>query len=159
LNIALRRNIGAVIKEQMGAIARVMENKENKKLLVNRMIPSARKMELFSDMDPTLVDFLKLVVMNKREESLQLMAYEYIRLFNERFELEDVDVLTKDPLSDKNRADIERSISKMLNKKVIANYIEDKSIIGGVIVKYDNKMIDGTVSGVLLKLMENLTRT
>lgn len=92
-----------------------------------------------------------------------LIDAERIQLASQVFELfeqkraaaegiSDVDVVSAYPLDDAQVSSISESISKRLGKKVDINTEEDKELIGGVIIRAGDSVIDASVRGRLKEL-------
>ena len=57
---------------------------------------------------------------------------------------------------EKDLYDMESSLSKKLNKKVILSSTIDENIIGGIKIRIGDRLFDGTVKSKLNKLKEDL---
>lgn len=66
--------------------------------------------------------------------------------------ISDVDVVSAYPLDDAQVNDISESISKRLGKKVDVNTEEDKDLIGGIIIRAGDSVIDASLRGRLKEL-------
>ncbi|MBL1142482.1 MAG: F0F1 ATP synthase subunit delta [Proteobacteria bacterium] len=66
--------------------------------------------------------------------------------------ISDVDVISAYPLDDAQVNAISESISKRLGKKVDVNTEEDKNLIGGVIIRAGDSVIDASLRGRLKEL-------
>jgi len=158
LNLALKEGAGENVKQDMLGIRSLLEQRSYMEFMNNRMILPKDKISIFEECHPLTRDFIQLVIKSKREHYLHLMALEYIKQVNKALNVEDVEVSLKSILKEKDKLKLSEAIAKKLKKKVNINYVQDKTIIGGVKMKYGNKTIDGTVSGVLLRFYETLTR-
>tara|TARA_Y100001968_G_C19262667_1_gene670094 strand:- start:201 stop:761 length:561 start_codon:yes stop_codon:yes gene_type:complete len=63
-----------------------------------------------------------------------------------------VEVVTASPLNSTQKSKLEKSVEKLVGRKIKLGIIIDKSVIGGLIIKLGSKMIDTTVKSKLLKL-------
>ncbi len=66
--------------------------------------------------------------------------------------ISDVDVISAYPLDDAQVSAISESISKRLAKKIDINTEEDKDLIGGVIIRVGDSVIDASLRGRLKEL-------
>jgi F-type H+-transporting ATPase subunit delta len=64
--------------------------------------------------------------------------------------------LTARPLQDQERAKIEKEVAELAGTRVNATFLEDKSLIGGAIVRIRSTIYDGSVRGRLERLRERL---
>ena len=62
------------------------------------------------------------------------------------------------PLNEDSRRKIEATTSQITNKKVILNYVEDKSIVGGLVAQVGGWTFDDSLKSHLTRLSEDLNR-
>lgn len=142
--------IEAVLKDH--AVSQIVENPK---------ISNERKSDLMLDLcqdqgDQEVANFLKLLVHNKRLSLVPQIA----RLFEE-YKAEDegyieVDVLTAYALTKDAKAQLTSSLEKSLGKKVHIKAAVDKSLIGGVLVRAGDKVIDGSIRGQIKHMQKTL---
>jgi F-type H+-transporting ATPase subunit delta len=75
---------------------------------------------------------------------------------NRRLQISDAEVLTARPLQEQERAKLEREVAELAGTRVHATFLEDKSLIGGAIVRIGSTIYDGSVRGRLERLRERL---
>ncbi|MEE9397732.1 MAG: F0F1 ATP synthase subunit delta [Methylococcales bacterium] len=68
----------------------------------------------------------------------------------------EVDVNTAFPLTQKNKDQLSAVLTKKLKRNVRLNTEEDKSLIGGVLIKAGDLVIDGSIRGQIQKLAKRL---
>ncbi|MDG2474334.1 MAG: ATP synthase F1 subunit delta [Paracoccaceae bacterium] len=78
-----------------------------------------------------------------------------ILLENQRGEMS-VEVISARALTQPQIVELEKTVSKVLNKKAKVNVQVDKSLIGGLIVKLGSRMIDTTIKSKLVKLQTTM---
>jgi F-type H+-transporting ATPase subunit delta len=101
-------------------------------------------------------NFLKLLVQNRR---LNLVSH--IAKIFEAYKAEDegyidVEVNAAYEFSKEGRKDFAAKLEKRLGKKVNMNVTVDKSLIGGVLVRAGDKVIDGSIKGQLQHMQKAL---
>jgi F-type H+-transporting ATPase subunit delta len=64
--------------------------------------------------------------------------------------------VTARPLADQERATLKGRVAALAGNKVNATFREDKSLIGGAIVRIGSTIYDGSVRGRLERLKERL---
>lgn len=111
----------------------------------------------FADRAPRLfVRFLQALVTNRRQMLIPQIATEYFALLDAAENRVHADVtLAKQP-TDEDTARLVASLRKAIGKDVVPNVRVDPSIIGGVIVKMGDTVMDGSVRrrlGMLRKAM------
>jgi len=68
-------------------------------------------------------------------------------------------VITSIPLSEDLVQRLEQELSKVTKKRVFLKPMVDDSILGGVIVKIENKVIDGSVKHRLEEIKNEMIKT
>lgn len=81
-------------------------------------------------------------------------ANEYEALRRECENITSVRIVSAVELTNDERSRILEKLEKDSNKTLIATYTTDPSILGGVIVEYDNKVVDGSLRHRLHELKE-----
>ncbi len=103
-------------------------------------------------LDKTHKNFISILVEAERIK----LAPEVFSLFEQKHAaaegFSDVDVITAYPLDDAQVNAISESISKRLGKKVDINTEQDKALIGGVIIRAGDSVIDASIRGRLKEL-------
>jgi F-type H+-transporting ATPase subunit delta len=102
------------------------------------------------------VNFLKLLIKNNRLGLLPKIATIFEELKAEAEGYIDVAVLTAFPFAKEDEKKFATVLEKTLNKKVHMNVAIDKSLIGGVLVRAGDRVIDGSIKGQLQNLRKAL---
>lgn len=105
-----------------------------------------------------LLRFLLVVIDKRRQRLLPQMAEEFTRLANEHFGRLQVDVTLAAEPDDALKLELERRLSELLEREVIAQYRVNRGIIGGVVVKVGDRVMDGSVRHRLNELRRSLLR-
>lgn len=66
------------------------------------------------------------------------------------------EVISSYDLTDVEKEQISEIINSKLEKVSFVKFTTDKSILGGIIIKYKDKMLDLSLSGKLTKIEENI---
>ena len=135
----------------------ISENPEYTALISSPAIPLSEKLTLidsaFADSMPEyIVSFLKLLCENKRFEILHEAIEDFHSIVRMSENRTSAKVYCAEQLSDQQKAALVDKLSKILGKKVDAEYILDDSLIGGVKIVADGRVIDGSVKSRLNKL-------
>jgi F-type H+-transporting ATPase subunit delta len=111
----------------------------------------------FADRAPRLfVRFLQALVTNRRQMLIPQIATEYYSLLDDAENRVHAEVTLAKTPSDEETARITSSLRKSLGKDVVAHVRVDPAIIGGVVVKMGDTVMDGSVKrrlGVLRRAM------
>jgi F-type H+-transporting ATPase subunit delta len=101
---------------------------------------------------PLFLNFLMVVLDNRRQHMLRAISREYDRMLDEHLSRVNVAVtLARDPDA-AALTDITTRLTKLLQKKVIAHVRVDPEILGGIIVRYGDNVMDGSLRRQLLHL-------
>lgn len=105
---------------------------------------------------PLVRNFLLLLLKNDRLQDLELIEARYERLANDHLGRLTAQVITAVELDDDQYAAIEQKVSAVTQKTVMLDKQIDPSILGGVIVKIDHTVLDGSLRGRLQRLRREL---
>lgn len=106
--------------------------------------------------DKLLVDFLKTVIDNKRFNYVKEMAQAYKTLVNDHKGIAELVVYTKKALTKDNKDKLIKKFEQALNKKIFINEVVSSSIVGGIRVEYQGKVMDQTINASLDELKSTL---
>lgn len=101
-------------------------------------------------------NFLKLLVQNNRLKLARHIAaiYEQYRAEDEGYV--DVEVSTAYSLSKDEEKNLASKLENTLHKKVHLNVTEDRSLIGGILIRAGDRVIDGSIKGQLQHMQRAL---
>lgn len=104
----------------------------------------------------TTVDFLKVVLDKRREMYLKDIYNYFVAAANESRNLRDAEVVSARELTEADLAEVKAKLEKMTGKTIRLTSKVDQSIIGGLVVRIGDKIIDGSVTKRLELLKETL---
>ncbi|MGH8558439.1 MAG: F0F1 ATP synthase subunit delta [Methylococcales bacterium] len=101
-------------------------------------------------------NFVRLLVENKRLNLISRIQslFEAYRAADEGFI--ETELRTAFPLNKDAEKQLAKTLEKLLKRKVLFKIEEDKSLIGGVVIRAGDTVIDASVSGQLQKLAKKL---
>lgn len=112
----------------------------------------------FADIAPrTLVRFLQKLVDNRRQMLLPDIATEYANLVDETAGRVHAQVTLAREASEADRARIADQLTEALGKIVVPHMIVNPAILGGIVVRVGDKVMDGSVRKRLSLLRTRLT--
>lgn len=111
--------------------------------------------QTFKSFKQNIINFIKVIVHNRRANEMIKIFNEFIKNCNESLNVKDGIVYSINPLDQNQLLRIENAISAKLNCKVELVNIIDERLIGGVKVQVEDKVFDGSVKNRL----ENLKNT
>ena len=144
-----------VFKEDLQVIAHVLNvEPQIQKILSHPKISKDEKKDLMSSIfggkvSQEMLNFLYIIVDKRREGNLMEISDQFNELFNEHKNIVEVTAITAVPMDRKAQDRLAVVLGNKINKTIRLRNIVDKDIIGGVLLKVENKIIDGTVKGQL----------
>lgn len=108
--------------------------------------------------DPLVRNFVGLLVQKQAVGSLAAIVREYVRILDESLGRVQATVTSAVEVSSAQRERLTDSLSAMLNKEVVLDINEDPGIIGGILVRVGDQVIDGSVRARLEGLRNRLER-
>jgi F-type H+-transporting ATPase subunit delta len=155
-------NPAEVLQQLNDFAATFAGSKELREVLLNPSLPTAKRVAILDAVNrrigcgPKVRNFLAVLISRERLAALNEIVEEYRIEMNRRLEISDAEVLTARPLLDQERAKLEREVTELAGTRVNATFLEDKSLIGGAIVRIGSTIYDGSVRGRLERLKERL---
>mgnify|MGYP002624137924 CR=1 FL=1 len=107
-----------------------------------------------SEASPLLSSFLREVLRRGRIQNLQEIARVFRRRVDERLKRTTAQVTTARPVSDEHADRLQEGLSTYTGKTVRIKRTVDPEIIGGVVVKVDGTIIDGSLKARLQLLRD-----
>ena len=104
-----------------------------------------------------MVNFLCVLADKRRGRNLLKIADQYKALMDEEAGFAVGEIYSVNPLSDEELARMEEEAGKLLRKKIRLKNLTDKSLVGGVKIFAEGKVIDASVKGQLLDMKNFLT--
>ncbi|MBX6364165.1 MAG: ATP synthase F1 subunit delta [Gemmatimonadetes bacterium] len=105
------------------------------------------------------INFLKVVVDRGRQRALPAMAREYDAILDESLGRLHVDVtLAREP-DERTEEDIVAELSRVTGRKVVLHVRVQPQILGGLVARYEDKVLDGSLRRRLTSLRRHLLTT
>lgn len=130
--------------------------------LTNPLYPLDVKIKMMTDMvasmevDTIMGNFLKLLVEKKRAEILPEIAEEFQVMVDEEKNISHGNVISAVALSDELQANVQATLEKLTGKKVELTTSVDPTIIGGIIAKVGDLVLDGSIKTQLASLKDSI---
>ncbi len=138
-------------KEALGTVVEVFEeNSQYPEFLSTFAIPLEERLNAletaFSDRIPRdVLSFLKLLCEKRHIGELSECVEEYNAMYNEICKISNAKVTSAVELSKDKKASLVKKLEKMSGHITVVEYTVDKSIIGGLIVEMDGKIMDSSL--------------
>jgi F-type H+-transporting ATPase subunit delta len=137
-------------------------SKDLREVLLNPSIPTAKRVSVLDAVNsrigcgPKVRNFLAVLISHERLGALSEIIEEFRLEINRRSSISDAEIVTARPLQDQERAKLEREIAELAGTRINATFRQDKSLIGGAMVRIGSTIYDGSVRGRLERLKERL---
>lgn len=106
----------------------------------------------------TIRNFLRLLLDKNRIGALGPITENYVKLTDEISNVTRADIITARPLKPEAQKKLEQALASLTSKTVRTKVREDSSLIGGIVVKLGDLVLDGSVKAQLQGLKESLKR-
>ncbi|HDL5698661.1 F-type ATPase subunit delta [Mannheimia haemolytica] len=148
--------------QQMLTFSAAVASDEQVASFLNSSLASGQISETFikicgEQLDQYGQNFIRVMADNKRLAVLPAVLNAFLELRAEQESIKDVEVVSADKLTDAQEAKIANAMEKRLGTKVRITSSIDSSLIAGVIIRYDDVVIDGSSRGQLNRLSQELS--
>ena len=115
--------------------------------------------EAFSALDTSLVNLIKILAERRLSYTLVRLADDYSALYDEAHDVLRAEAVSAVALTDEQKARLTKKLSSLTGKTVILKTSTDKSLLGGVKLRYSGIQLDGSVKTRLDKFESALKET
>ena len=134
-----------------------------RRVLESPLVPDERKHAIIDqtvgrELDPLSSAFLHLLVDKRREVILPIVREEYVRLADIARGLVRAEATVAARIDDVERAALVEALERRTGKQIELTVNVNPEIIGGVVIRMQDTVIDGSVRGSLEKLREQMLR-
>src|ERR1700760_871767 len=135
-------------------------SKDLQQLLLNPSLPTAKRVSILDTVNrrigcgPLVRNFLAVLISHERLHALDEVLSELRAEMNRRLSISDAEVVTARPLQAEERAKLEKEVAELAGTRINATFRQDKSLIGGAVVRIGSTIYDGSVPGRLERLKE-----
>jgi ATP synthase F1 delta subunit len=152
-----------VLREQLGQFADALDKtRELQIFLFSPYFSSIEKREglerAVTDADPVIVNFLELLIENHRMPVIFRVRRDYDALWEEENKLLPVSVTSAVELDAKTVKEIGDKIADQTGRKVELSAQVDEDILGGIVVRVGNAVLDASVRNRLEQLRKQVAR-
>lgn len=126
------------------------------------LIPAEKKRALLRDLfadrvHPLTLNYLYLLVEKRREGAITLTEHEYARIASEARGIAKAQVITAQPMTEEEESELGARLSAMSGRNVRLEPRVAPEVLGGVMVRIGDTIIDGTLRGQLQALRRELS--
>lgn len=147
-------------KEQLTDIVMTLEEYHDlKKLLFHPAVTPEDKKKVIQDIfssniSEEIMNFLKILIDKRREKYIVTIYKNFIKLLNKENDILEIEVISAIKLSDVLKERLEKKVVNLTGYKIILKEKIEPDIIGGLILKIGDQVIDGSIRHDL-EILEN----
>ncbi|MEY2925516.1 MAG: hypothetical protein RLZZ337_2067, partial [Bacteroidota bacterium] len=162
LDLAIEKGQLEQVKSDMDGVVQVCDtSKDLVNLLQNPIVNAESKKailnKVFAENSDTTKEFVGFLVDKKREQELPLVAQQFIASYDHMKGITKATVVSAVQLSTDTMTKVKKYITGLLGKEEIQLHNEvDSSIIGGIIIKHEDRLLDMSVSKELREIRKTL---
>lgn len=152
------------VKDDMLLLQQALESKDLVLLLKSPIIKFDKKITclkaIFSDKISTLVmRFFELVTKKGREPILTEISEEFMGIYNEKHNIVKVDLISASPLDQDTMDIIADKVKNILGADKKIEFVKhlDPTLLGGFVVKYQDKLLDNSIAYQLGRLRKTFS--
>ncbi len=145
---ALRRIEGVFTDPQLHAL---LENPKAPFVLKKQLLE-----EKLKGLDPLVINLASLLVVKARTRLIGQITAEYEVLLNRQYGIEPARVTTAVPIDDEEKARLAQRLSALTGKKVAVKLEVEPDLVGGIVARIGDKLIDGSIRNRLALLKNRL---
>ena len=149
-------------KNEIKFISDVFEDNEKLKVIFEHpKLSKAEKKDMLDELfkEKVSIEILNLcyIMVDKgRSKYIKLVSEEYNELANKKQGVVEAKAITAVAMTDEEKSNLQTTLSKKLEKQVTLSNTVDSSVVGGVIVEVEGKLIDGSIKGKLNDIYKSL---
>jgi F-type H+-transporting ATPase subunit delta len=162
LEVARAEKQGGAIEDDLFRFARALDaNDELRMALGDRTIPAERRIAIIEELMggtalPASVGLASMVVGADRAGELPAVVDRFLELSAEERKHEVAEVRAAVPLDDRLRERLAKALSDATGKEVEVKVVVDPNVLGGVVARIGDTVIDGSVRHRLDQLKERM---
>ncbi len=158
--IAREQNKPDEWREDLDRVANIAANPEVFAFLESPKIALANKTGLLKgqlkDVEPMVLNLLYVLVEKGNARIMGEVAAEYRRLLDDHRGIVQAEVTTATPLSQAELETLKKQLGRMVGREIVMDTRVDPSLIGGMVARVGDKIIDGSTRGRLAVLRREL---
>ena len=161
--VALERKLAGKVRSDLGAFVEVfLSSADLRNALGTPVVSNDVKHKVIHEVtakmgvDVAVQNFLYLIVDHRRTEILREIPAALQQQLNMRMGIAEADVSSARELSGAEKQQLTAMLERRTGKKIEASFREDKTLLGGAVVRVGSTIYDGSVREQLNRLRERL---
>jgi|Deesub1362A_J573_1020465.scaffolds.fasta_scaffold00415_31 F-type H+-transporting ATPase subunit delta len=150
--------------ELRGILQALKESRELQQVLYNPQVPVDLKKEIIKEVfgahvSKNTLNFLCVILDRRREVYLKDIVEQYVALANETRNVIQAEVTSAVELPTVHKVNLGQVLSRMTGKEIRISYQVNPDIIGGLVVRLGDRIIDASVKRQLERLKDSIRET
>ena len=134
-----------------------------KNVLITPAVPTEQKQEIITDVftnqiSPNMVNFLKILAEKKRFGEFEEITEAYKEELDEINCIKRIAVISAVDLTEDYKQKIINKLQEKLHKTIYATWQKDETVIGGLVIRIDDNVIDTSIKNKLENLSKNIIK-
>lgn len=152
------------ILKDLETVSQIIENSNDLKTVLNTpAVPVEQKIEIINDIfksqvSQNILNFLKILAEKKRFNEFEEIFQAFKNKFDKIQGIKRVTVISAIELSDEYKTRITDKLKEKLKKNIYADWQVDSEIIGGLIIRIDDNVINTSIQNKLENLSKNIIK-
>lgn len=162
--LALEKNVLDNVKSDMQYISDLyLKSNEFKILLESPIIQESLKIKIFKEifsnkLNALTINFFQLITNNKRESYFYIISLNFIKLYLGHKGIKQAKISSATKINEESLEKIKDIINKLYNTKTEIKTEINKDLIGGFILRVDDKQYDASIASQLKKIKDELIK-
>jgi F-type H+-transporting ATPase subunit delta len=158
-----RIDAGKVLSETQSIAQLVAASKPLREVWEAPSIPAEQKRSVLDaivareNISRPVRNFIAVVIDHHRINFLQSIVKQFEHELNQRLGFTEAEITSARELSEPERRALETQVEKLISSKVQARYAQDRSLLGGAVVKVGSTIYDGSVRGRLERIRQAIS--
>ena len=163
--LAMRLDPAKALREAQALAKLVSESKDLREVWETPSITAEQKRAVLDAIvaregtSRTVRNFIAVLIDHRRTNFLSAIVQQFELELDRRMGFAEAEITSARELSESERRVLEGQVQNLTGKKVRARYFRDTSLLGGAVVRVGSTIYDGSVSGQLEKIREQLAGT
>jgi F-type H+-transporting ATPase subunit delta len=158
---ALEKKILDQVRDDMADVQAISHVPEFQKLLHSRIIKESQKKRILEEIlknrvQSLTMSFMSLLIKNGREQYIPAIARNFADLCRHHKGIKAATFITAAPVSDDIKVRVEKAIMKTLKSQVELKSESNEDLIGGFIIRIENRQYDASVASSLKSIKKKL---
>jgi F-type H+-transporting ATPase subunit delta len=161
--LSAKLDVNRAIGELRRIAALLAESSELRRVWENPAIPADQKRRLLDaivhrdGIEKPVRNLVAVLIDHRRVPFLERIIQQLEKELDSRLGFAEAQVTSARELGDSEKRSLEEQVEKLTGKKVRAQFGQDPSLLGGVVIRVGSTIYDGSVKGQLQKIKEAIS--